>query len=144
MLASKQEPHLSTPLPLLTNPVLHHTQGNVDSGAAPAVLAAQGRTTMHVLFKHAGFTDASLSKQSLNTTGKLHIAITKAGHRNKPEFWVINSLLSGFIQMLCRYTLLTFIILNLNLTLRFPFAVHFNKAFWCHIPSEVHIWWNSL
>lgn len=109
-------------------------QGNVDSETAPAFLAAQGRTTMHTLFKHADLKDASVSRKRLNTTGKLHIAITKAGHRNKPEFWVVNSLLSGFIQMLCRYTLLPFILLNPNLTLRFFFAVHFKRHFGAIFP----------
>lgn len=109
-------------------------QGNANSEAAPAVLAAQGRTTVYIVFKHADFKDASVSKKRLNTTGKLHIAITKAGHCNKPEVWIINSLLYGFIQMLWRYTLLPFILLNPNLSLRFPFAVHFKRHFGAILP----------
>lgn len=107
----------------------NHIQGNADSETAPAVPAAQGRTTTHTLFKHADLKDVSVSKKRLNTTGKLHIAITKAGCCNKPEFWVINSFLSGFIQMLSRYSLLPFILLNPNLALRFPQKGNPQKAF---------------
>jgi len=66
----------------------------------------------------------------------MHGAITKAGHCNKPGFWVINSLLSAFIQMQCRYTLLPCILLNPNLTLRFPLAVHFKMIFGAAPPMS--------
>lgn len=131
MPASEQEAHPSTPLPSRRSPILQPHPGKCrfrGSTCSPGRLR-KNHNAHHTLFKHAEFKDASVSKKRLNTTGELHIAITKAGHRNKPEFWVINSLLSGFIQMLCRYTLLPFILLNPNLTLRFPFAVHLKRHF---------------
>lgn len=135
MLASEQEPHPGISLQLckvlFCSPLWGH-----DPEAAPAVLAAPGRTTTHTLFNRAGFEDVSVSKKRLNTTGKLHRAMTKAGHCNKPGFWVINSLLSGLIQMQSRYTALPFILLNPNLTMRFPFAVHFRTHFGAISPTS--------
>lgn len=135
LFASEQEPHPGIPLQLCKVLFCSPLRGH-DPEAAPAVLAVPGRTTTHTLFNRAGFEDVSVSEKRLNTTGKLHRAITKAGCCNKPGFWVINSLLSGLIQMQSRYTALPFILLNPNLTMRFPFAVHFRRHFGAISPTS--------
>lgn len=129
LLAREQEP----PSKGLKSLFCPHIQGNADSAAAPA---ARGTTAVRIPLQHADFTDASVSEKRLNTTGKSHKAITKAGHRNKPKFRVINSSLSGCTQMLRGYTLLPFILLNPNLTLRFPFAVHIKRHVGAIFPAS--------